>query len=134
MSQQTILVISSVVSTSVPVHGFTQLASGLILLGRLHLRPLQQQFHTLGLTNRFTPPRRSDQSVLAPWTYQDLSFLTSGIPVRLFQADFTIFTDAATQGWGAHMGNSQISGILDPLRQQAPYCSELKAVISTLQH
>ena len=37
-------------------------------------------------------------------------FLTSGIPIRTFQAEFTIFTDASTQGWGAHMGDSQISG------------------------
>ena len=40
-------------------------ASGLIPLGRLHLRPLQRHFHYLGLTDWFTPPRRSDQPVLA---------------------------------------------------------------------
>ena len=34
-------------------------ASGLIPLGRLYLRPLQRHFHSLGLTNRFTPPRKS---------------------------------------------------------------------------
>ena len=33
-------------------------ASGLIHLGRLYLRPLQCHFHSLGLTNRFMPPRR----------------------------------------------------------------------------
>ena len=31
-------------------------ASGLIPLGRLYLRPLQRHFHSLGLTDRFTPP------------------------------------------------------------------------------
>ena len=40
-------------------------ASGLIQLGRLYLRPLQRHFHSLGLTDLFTPPRRSDPSVLA---------------------------------------------------------------------
>ena len=30
-------------------------ASGLIPLGRLHMMPLQQHFHSLGLTNWFTP-------------------------------------------------------------------------------
>ena len=40
-------------------------ASGLIPLGHLHLRPLQQHFHALGLTNRFTPVCQSDQSFLA---------------------------------------------------------------------
>ena len=38
-------------------------ASGLIPLGRLYLRPLQRHFHSLGLTDRFTPPRPSD-----PWS------------------------------------------------------------------
>ena len=72
-------------------------ALGLIPLGRLYPRPFQRHFHSLGLTNRFTPPRGSDPLVLAnllrPW--QDLRFLTSGIPIRTFQADFTIFTDAS---------------------------------------
>ena len=36
-------------------------ASGLIPLGHLHLRPLQH-FHSLGLTNRFSTPRRSGQN------------------------------------------------------------------------
>ena len=39
-------------------------ASGLIPLGRLYLRPLQRYFHSLGLTDRFTPPRGSDPLVL----------------------------------------------------------------------
>ena len=34
-------------------------ASGLIPLGRLYLRPLQR--HSLGLTDRFTPPHHVDQ-------------------------------------------------------------------------
>ena len=73
-------------------------ASGLNPLGRLYLRPLQHYFHSLGLTDRFTPPRRSDPSVLASLLqqWQDPSFLTSGIPIRSFQVDFTIFTDAST--------------------------------------
>ena len=116
---------------------FTRLASGLIPLGRLYLRPLQRHFHSLGLTDRFTPPRRSDPLVfvtqLRQW--QDLRFLTSGIPIRTFQADLTIFRDASTQGWGAHMGDSQISGTWTRTdRQLHINCVELKAVISALQH
>ena len=38
-------------------------ASVLAPLGRLHLRPLQRHFNFLGLTNWFTSPQRSDQSV-----------------------------------------------------------------------
>ena len=83
-------------------------ASGLIPLGRLYLRPLQRHFHSLGLTDRFTSPRRSDPLVLASLfrQWQDLRFLISGIPISTFQADLRIFTDASTQGWGAHMGDS----------------------------
>ena len=57
-------------------------ASGLIPLGHLHLTPLQH-FHSLGLTNRFSTPRRSDPVVLATLLrqWQNLSFLTSGIPI-----------------------------------------------------
>ena len=87
-------------------------ASGLIPLGCLYLRPLQRLFHSLGLTDRFTQPRRSNPLVLANLLrrWEDPRFLTSGIPLRTFHAEFTIFTDASRQGWGAHMGDSQISG------------------------
>ena len=112
-------------------------ASGLIPLGRLYLRPLQRHFHSLGLTNRFTPPRKSDPVVLANLLRQwlDPHFLTSGIPIRPFQADYTIFTDASNQGWGAHMGDSKISGIWTHIdRKLHINCLELKAVICALQH
>ena len=113
------------------------MASGLIPLGRLYLRPLQRHFHSLGLTDRFTPPRRSDPLVLANllWHWQDPRFLTSGIPIRTFQADFTIFTDASTQGWGAHMGDSQISSTWTRADRKLHFsCLELKAVFRAFQH
>ena len=112
-------------------------ASGLIPLGCLYLRPLQCHFHSLGLTHRFMPPRHSDTLVLVNLLrqWQDLRFLTSGIPIRTFQADLTIFTDASTQGWGAHMGDSQISGTWTRTdRKLHINCLELKAVICALQH
>ena len=111
-------------------------ALGLIPLGRLYLRPLQHHFHSLGLTDRFTPPRRSDPLVLANLLrhWQDPFFLTSGIPIRTFQADLTIFTDASTQGWGAHMGDSKFSGWTHTDRKLHISCLELKAAIFALQH
>ena len=112
-------------------------ASGLIPLGRLYLRPLQRHFHSLGLTDRFTPPRRSDPLVLANLLrqWQDPHFLTSGIPICTFQAEFTIFTDASMQGWGAHMRDSQISRTWTHTdRKLHINCLELKAVIHALQH
>ena len=57
-------------------------------------------------------------------------FLTSGIPICTFRADLTIFTDASTHGWGAHMGDSKISGtwtLSD--RKLHINCLEFKAVM-----
>ena len=46
-----------------------------------------------------------------------------------------IFTDASMQGWGAHMGDSQISGNWTCTdRKLHINCLELKAVVSALQH
>ena len=112
-------------------------ASGLIPLGRLYLRPLQRHFHSLGLTDRFTPPHRSDPLVLANLLrrWLDPRFLTSGIPIRPFQADLKIFTDASSQGWGAHMGDSKISGTWTLTDRKLHINSlEIKAVTLALQH
>ena len=72
-------------------------------------------------------------NLLRQWL--DPHFLTSGIPIPPFQADYTIFTDASSQGWGAHMGDSKISGtwtLID--RKLHINCLELKAVTCALQH
>ena len=115
-----ILPTSSVVYTSVPVHGVTKL--GIRSYPSGSSAPEAIPFHSLGLTNRFTPLHRSDPLVLANLLrhWQDLSFLTYGIPIRPFQVEFTTLTDASTQSWGPHMGDSQISGTWT-FRLQAPY-------------
>ena len=56
-------------------------------------------------------------------------------PYPHIQADLAIFTDDSTQGWGAHMGDSQISGTWTRTERKLNInCLELKAVISALQH
>ena len=46
-----------------------------------------------------------------------------------------IFTDASTQVWGAHMGDSQIAGTWTCTdRKLHINCLEFKAVVSALQH
>ena len=129
----------SILHSSVPANGVCHSTGPQVFipLGRLYPRPLQRHFHSLGLTDRFTPPRRSDPLVLANLLrrWQDPCFLTSGIPLRMFQAEFMIFTDASTQGWGAHMGDSQISGTWTHTdRKLHISCLELKAVFHALQH
>ena len=60
--------------------------------GLLYLRPLQHHFHSLGLTDRFTPPCRSVPLVLANLLrhWQNPRFLTSGFPICTVQADFKL--------------------------------------------
>ena len=98
-------------------------ASGLIPLGRLYLRPLQRHFHSLGLTDQFTPPRRSDPLVLANLLrqWQDLHFLTSGITICTFQGEPHDFYGRLHTGVGRSHGGFQDFGYLDPYRPQAPY-------------
>ena len=98
----------------------------------MYLFPPEMRGSRIGI-----PPRRSDPLVLANLLrrWLDPCFLTSGIPIRAFQADFTIFTDASNQGWGAHMGDSKISGtwtLTD--RKLHINCLEFKAVTFALQH
>ena len=91
-------------------------ASGLIPLDCLYLIPLQRHFHFLGLTNRFTPPCRSD-AFLNSGNGKTCLFLPLESP---FQAEFTIFMDASTQGWGTQIGVPRF-GVLDLFRPQAPH-------------
>ena len=124
-------------SQCVPSYGFTQLGLRSYPSGSFAPETLQRHFHSLGLTSRFTPSRKSDPVVLANLLRQwlDPLFLTSGIPIRPFQADYTIFTNASSQGWGAHMGDSKVSGFWTRIdRKLHINCLELKVVIRALQH
>ena len=120
-SVQNILPIRSVLPTSVPVHEIIQLGF------RYHQTGLSAPEATRpdapGLLIRFTLPCQSDQSILANLLrhWRDLSFLTSGIPIRPLQVTFMIYTDASTQVWGAHMEDFQIWGNWTHFRPQAPY-------------
>ena len=67
---------------------------------------MQNILSTCSLVYLITPTSLPTYSV----TGRIYFFHTSGIPIRPFQAEFTIFTDASTQCWGAHMGDSQILG------------------------
>ena len=52
-----------------------------------------------------------------------------------FRPDFMVFTNASTQGWGAHMGDSQIAGIWTCSDRRLHINTlELKAVILALHH
>ena len=49
--------------------------------------------------------------------------------------EFTIFTDASTQGWGTHMGDSQIAGVWTHSERELHInVLERRAVILALNH
>ena len=120
--------------SSVPVYGITQL--GLRFYPSGSFVP-ETPSTSLIRSDRPVYATASDPLVLANLLrhWQDPRFLTLGIPIRTFQADFTIFTDTSTQGWGAHMGDSQISGTWTRTdRKLHINCLELNAVVSALKH
>ena len=96
-----ILPTSSVVSTSVPVHGFTQMS--------LRSHPIGSSTSE-ATTNRFTPLRWSDQLILANLLQhrQDPSFLPFGNSQRTFPGRLYDIYGRLYTGMGAHMGDSQI--------------------------
>ena len=85
--------------------------------GRLFLRPVQfwlrnrwsQQGGELDVSLVVTP---SLITALAKWT--DLDWLQMGVPLVPFEPTVLLFTDASTWGWGAHLGDSRISGVWTP--------------------
>ena len=98
--------------TSVSARDFLSLlgqlnaAADLVMLGRLHLRPLQISLH-----NQWRPQnlRYSHQIVMTTeilqhlkwWLQEDLYH--QGIPLKIDPPFHTIFTDASLSGWGAHV-------------------------------
>ena len=74
------------------------------------------RFDKLVYTKASLRPISPCQGPISPCLFRqwhDLSFLTSGIPIRPFQEKFKSFTDNTNKSWGTQMG------ILDPFRPQA---------------
>ena len=98
--------------TSVSARDFLSLlgplnaAADLVMLGRLHLRPLQMFLrnqwkpqklpycHQIGMTTEILQH-------LKWWLQEDC--YRQGIPLRIDPPSHTIFTDASLSGWGAHV-------------------------------
>ena len=98
--------------TSVSARDFLSLlgqlnaAADFVMLGRLHLRPLQ-----VSLRNQWRPQNlpyshqiRMTSEILQHlkwWLQEDLYH--QGIPLRIDPPSHTTFTDASLSGWGAHV-------------------------------
>jgi ribonuclease HI len=86
-------------------------------LGRLHLRPLQ--WHLAAHWNQVSDPpsyrvpiTQEIRPALTWWSDRD--HLASGVPLHWPTPSLRIFTDASTQGWGAHCQGSTCQGLWDP--------------------
>ena len=87
--------------TSVSARDFPSLlgqlnaAADLVILGRLHLRPLQMSLRNqIGMTTEILQH-------LKCWLQED--HYHQGIPLKIDPPSHTIFTDASLSGWGAHV-------------------------------
>jgi hypothetical protein len=85
----------------------------LVCLGKLHLRRLQ-----IHLNHHWEP--RNDMSVQIPmseecvaqfqWWLEE-SNVMRGMSILPFNPSINLFTDASTTGWGAHVGETLLSGL-----------------------
>ena len=128
-----ILPLSTNLFSSVPAYGVTQLGLRSYPSGSFVPETPSTSFSLIRsdkpvyATASIRPTGPCQPTALAGPTF--LRFLTSGIPIRTFQAD------ASTQGWGVQMGDSRISGTWTRTdRKLHINCLELKAVVSALQH
>ena len=98
--------------TSVSARDFLSLlgqlnaAADFVMLGRLHLRPLQMSLHNQWQPQKFLLCHQIGITTkilqhLKWWLQEDL--YRHGIPMKIDPPSHTIFTDASLSGWGAHV-------------------------------
>ena len=106
--------------------------------GRLHMRPLQFALHDFWNQLRDPPlqpiPITPEvRSALEWWSHQPN--LTSGVPLHQPPPQLQLFTDASTEGWGAHLDLQQVAGQWTPEQRHLHInILELLAVRLALQH
>jgi hypothetical protein len=116
--------------------GLLTSAQNYVRLGRLHVRRLQIHL------NDFWVPR-TDLGVLIPmsqecwdqlnwWLNRD--HVMAGVPIHLAEPTVHLFTDASSQGWGAHLDNRLMSGLWSPQDKLLHInILEMKAVLLAVQ-
>ena len=81
-------------------------AADLVILGRLHLRPLQRSLHNQWQPQKLPLCHQTHITTeilqhLKWWLQEDC--YRQGIPLKIDPPSHTIFTDASLSGWGAHV-------------------------------
>ena len=98
--------------TSVSARDFLSLlgqlnaAADFVMLGRLHLRPLQMSLHNQWKPQKFRLCHQIGMTTkilqhLKWWLQEDL--YRQGVSMKIDPPSHTIFTDASLSGWGAHV-------------------------------
>ena len=118
--------------TSVSARDFLSLlgqlnaAADFVMLGRLHLRPLQMSLHNQWQPQKFPLCHQIGMTTkilqhLKWWLQEDL--YRHGIPMKVDPPSHTIFTDASLSGWGAHVEPEglSVSWTMDRRPIPAPY-------------
>ena len=104
----------------------------LVPWGRLHLRSLQFQLRShwsQATDSKWAPVPHSADVLLDLIWWVDPRHLLAGVPFQQPLADVQLFTDASTQGWGAHLLDLQASGLWSPQEARLHInILELKAV------
>lgn len=110
----------------------------LVPRGRLHMRPMQFQLNSnwsflTGDPKQLVPMDVASRQSLLWW--MDKSHLSVGVTFRDPTPDLTLFTDASTDGWGAHIEKSNVYGLWS-LQQRQLHINhlELRAAHLALMH
>jgi hypothetical protein len=92
--------------------GLLTSAQEYVNLGRLHVRRLQFHLNNHWICrydmSRSIPMTQECRDQLSWWMDRDR--VMAGVSILPFEATVHLFTDASTQGWGAHLGEKLMSG------------------------
>jgi hypothetical protein len=109
----------------------------LVPMGRMHLRSLQlrlKEFWSQDQDARKTMIPLSTEIVLDLIWWLDPDNILAGAPFQKPLPDLHLYTDASTQGWGAHLLHLQASGLWSPQEKRCHInLLELEAVRLGLQ-
>ena len=119
----------------------------MVPLGRLHMRPLQFCLQGQWSQSRDSPEdlvQIDQDSVEALVWWSQEENLLAGSPFRHPPPELHLFTDASTEGWGAHLNFREVAGIWHPpwlglhinllelaLQKWLPQCRSKSVLIAT---
>jgi len=109
----------------------------LVHRGRLYMRPiqfcLQSQWHQFSQSQEVPVSTSVEARQCVEW-WLDPAHLVRGVPIVQAPPDLRLFTDASTEGWGAHILDAQAEGRWSATQQKLHInVLELLAVLLALQ-